>query len=121
MTQYLLAVHMAADPSPRTMSEEEMRAGFARIADLEDEMRSAGALLVSGRLEEASAAVVVRASNGKSVSTDGPFVEAKEALGGFYIIDAPSRDGALEWAEKTSAAVGQPIEVRAFSGFRRDR
>jgi hypothetical protein len=81
-------------------------------------MHSAGALLASGRLEEASAAAVVNATNGKPMTTDGPFLEAKEALGGFYIIEAVDRDAALAWAQKTSASIGMPIEVRGFYGFR---
>jgi hypothetical protein len=120
MTQYLLSVHMPTDVSPRTMTEEEERAGYSRVAALENEMHSAGALLASGRLEEASAAAVVNAPNGKPMTTDGPFLEAKEALGGFYIIEATDRDAALAWAEKTSAAIGMPIEVRGVYGFRTD-
>lgn len=81
-------------------------------------MRSAGALLVSGRLAEADASAVVDASSGKVVTTDGPFIESKEVLGGFYIIDAPDRGAALAWAEKTSASIGMPIEIRPFHGLR---
>lgn len=120
MTQYLLSVHMPTNVSPGTMTEEEERAGYSRVAALEAEMHSAGSLLASGRLEEASAAAVVNATNGKPMTTDGPFLEAKEALGGFYIIEAADRDAALAWAEKTSAAIGMPIEVRGFYGFRTD-
>jgi hypothetical protein len=47
--------------------------------------------------------------------TDGPFIEAKEQIGGFYIIEAADLDAALEWASKTSDAVGKPIEVRRFT------
>ena len=117
MTQYLLAVHTSGDQPPH-MSEAEATAGYARIAALEDEMRAAGALLASGRLEESAAAAVVRIARGRTSITDGPFIESKEILGGFYIIDAPDREAALRWAEKTSACIDQPIEVRAFHGFR---
>ena len=54
------------------------------------------------------------------MTADGPFLEAKEAIGGFYIVEAANRDAALTWAEKTSAAIGKPIEVRGFYGFRTD-
>lgn len=118
MAQYLLSVHTPADEPQRPMSDEEMREGFGRIGALEDEMRSAGALLSSGRLEAPSAAAVVRVSDGKTLTTDGPFAESKEILGGFYIIEAPTRDAALEWGAKTAAAIEMPIEVRAFRGFR---
>ena len=118
MTQYLLSVHTSGEESPRAMSEEETREGFARVNALEEEMRSKGALLYSARLEEASSAAVVRPTGGKTITTDGPFIDSKEILGGFYIIEAPSRDAALEWAAKTAAAIDQPIEVRGFFGFR---
>jgi hypothetical protein len=81
-------------------------------------MRTAGALVFSGRLDEPDSAAVVQATNGKVQTTDGPFLESKEAIGGFYIIEAPTQDAALEWASKTSAVVGMPIEVRPFSGVR---
>ena len=56
---------------------------------------------------------MVRATNGKAFVTDGPYVEAKEIAGGFYLIEAPDRDAATEWATRTSSAIGMPIEVRA--------
>ena len=114
MARYLLSVHTKADEAPRQMTEEDMRAGFAAVADLEAEMQAANALVLSGRLVEARRASVVRAKKGRVTVTDGPFVEAKEALGGFYIIDAPDDDAARSWASKTSAAINQPIEVRSF-------
>ena len=114
MPRYLLSVHTSANEAPRQMTEDEMRAGFAAVAGLEAEMESANALVLSGRLVEPSRASVVRTSNGKVVTTDGPFVEAKEALGGFYVIDAPDDDAARTWASKTSAIIGMPIEVRPF-------
>ncbi len=114
MTQYLLSVHTSADEPRPTMTEEEARSGYEVIAKLEAEMIAADALLFSGRLTDASSATVVNASNGSAVVTDGPFVEAKELIGGFYIVEAEGIDGAQRWAEKTSAAIGMPIEVRPF-------
>ena len=81
-------------------------------------MRAARALVFSGRLDEPDRAAVVRAQNGTVQTTDGPYLESKEAIGGFYIIEAPTQDAALEWASKTSAVVGMPIELRPFSGAR---
>jgi hypothetical protein len=80
-------------------------------------MKSAGAWLFSGRLHEPDTATVVRMSGGEVLTTDGPFVESKEHLGGFYIIEADDLDAALAWASKVTAAVGRPIEVRSFAGF----
>ncbi len=77
-------------------------------------MKAAGALVFSGRLNAPDTATVVRMSGGELLTTDGPFVESKEHLGGFYIIEAGDLDAALVWASKTTAAVGAPIEVRPF-------
>ena len=61
-------------------------------------------------------ATVVRATNGEIVTTDGPFVEAKEHLGGFYVVSAEDLDAALALAAKVSQAIQQPIEVWPFAG-----
>ena len=114
MTRYLLSVHTPIEDRPSTLSEQEMRDGYARIGDLEAELRAAGALVFSGRLDAPSAAKVVRATGADAVTTDGPFLEAKEAIGGFYILEAAGDPEALDWAAKTSAAIGMPIEVRPF-------
>ena len=112
MTQYMLAVH-TADAGPREpMTDEEIRQGFEQVAALEQEMNGVGALVFSGRLTEPGLATVVRSKGGKVRMTDGPFAESKEIIGGFYIVEADSHDAALDWASKTSAAIGMPIEVR---------
>jgi hypothetical protein len=118
MTQYLLSVH-TGDDAQGSMTEEEQRAGFAAVAELEADMTSAGALLFSGRLAEPGAARVVRSGKGRVRTTDGPYLEAKEAIGGFYIIEAADLDSALRWAERTSAVIHMPIEVRPFFDARR--
>jgi hypothetical protein len=112
MPRYLLSVHVGADDHPQQMSAEDQQRGFQRVADLERDMRAADALVMSARLEGPDSAFVVRASNGRAVTTDGPYVEAKELIGGFYLIEAPDREAAAEWASRTSAAIGMPIEVR---------
>jgi hypothetical protein len=118
MTQYLLSVHSDSDVVREPMTDEDMRRGFEQVAVLEDEMRSADALVYSGRLSEPDQARVVRPSKGRVRTTDGPFAETKEQLGGFYIIDAADLDAALGWASKVTLAIGSPIEVRPFVGFR---
>ena len=118
MTHYLLSVHTGAGQPEQAMTDDDMRQYGERITELEDEMRAAGALVFSGRLDNPATAAVVRAKNGKVSTTDGPFLESKEAIGGFYIIEAPTHDAALEWGSKTSAVVGMPIEVRPFQGAR---
>lgn len=117
MARYLLSVHVGADDRPDTMTEDDERRGYARVAQLESEMRAAGALVLSVRLDGPKNAVVVRSTAEETVTTDGPYVESKELIGGFYMVEAPDRDGAVEWAARTSAAIGMPIEVRALWDF----
>ena len=114
MTQYLLAVLSVEGEARDPMTEEEMRQFMERVSVLEEEMKSRGAWLFGGALHEAETATVVRVSDGEVLTTDGPFAEAKEHLGGFYIIEADDLDAALAWASKTTAAVLKPIEVRPF-------
>jgi hypothetical protein len=118
MPRYLLSVHIPTTGSPPSPpSESEMHAQMARIEALEGRMRSADALVSSVRLADASATKVVDATNRNGsapVVTDGPYLEAKELIGGFYVIEADSTDAALAWATDTSRAVGMPIEVRPF-------
>jgi hypothetical protein len=116
MTQYLLSVHSAGggDQARDQMTDEELRQGYEQVHALEDEMKAAGAWVFGGRLSAPDTATVVRTSAGKVMTTDGPFLESKEVLGGFYIIEAANLDAALAWASKTSELVNMPIEVRPF-------
>jgi hypothetical protein len=114
MAQYLLSVHSVEGEARDPMSQEEMRQFMERVDVLEEEMKSAGAWLFGGALHEADVATVVRVSGGEVLTTDGPFAEAKEHLGGFYIVEVDDLDAALAWASKTTAAVSKPIEVRPF-------
>lgn len=113
MSQFMLAVYSSDEPRA-PMTEEEMQAGFAVVHAVEEEMRAAGALVYSGRLLDAARAKVVRPRLGRSKATDGPFIETKEHIGGFYIIEAPDLDAALAWASKVTDAIDTPIEVRPF-------
>jgi hypothetical protein len=114
MTQYMFAAYSVEGAGRPDLSDEEMQQGWQKILALEEQMKSAGALVFSGRLNEPDTATVVRVADGDVVTTDGPFAESKEHLGGFYIIEAADLDAALAWASKTTAAVGAPIEVRPF-------
>jgi hypothetical protein len=114
MGKYLLSVHTVEGQGRGPMSEEEMQEFGKRIGSVEEEMRSSGAWVFSGRLHEPDTATVVRMAGGEVLTTDGPFAESKEHLGGFYIIEAEDLDAALAWGSKVTAAVGQPIEVWPF-------
>ena len=112
MTQYLLAVHsVEGEPMP---SEEQMQRAYKDVDALNAEIQSAGVWVFAGGLQPPSSATVVRAQGGEVVTTDGPFAETKEQLGGFWIIDVPDLDAALDWARKATVACGDPVEVRPF-------
>ena len=114
MAKYLLSVHSVEGEAGDPMTEQEMQQFMGRVGALEEEMKAEGAWLFGGALHEAETATVVRVSNGEVLTTDGPFAESKEHLGGFYIIEAEDLDAALAWAAKVTAAVKHPIEVRPF-------
>ena len=114
MPKYLLSAHSVEGEAREPMTDEEMQQVMTRVGALEEEMKSAGAWVFGGRLHAPDTATVVRVSGGEVLTTDGPFAEAKEHLGGFYIIEANDLDAALAWASKTTAAVSKPIEVRPF-------
>ncbi len=116
MTHYLLSVHSVEGEVREPMTDEEMARSHKQLAVLEQEMKSTGAWVASGRLHEPDTATVVRMAGGEVVTTDGPFVESKDHLGGFYIIQADDLDAALGWAAKVTAIMGKPIEVRPFAG-----
>src|SRR3954467_9903130 len=114
MSQYLLSVHTTDDGPRPAMSDEQMRQGFAVVEAIETDMRAENALVFSGRLLEAGRAKVVRPSRGRVKTTDGPYTETKEHIGGFYILDVPDLDAALNWASKVTVAIDTAIEVRPF-------
>jgi hypothetical protein len=116
MPHYMLAAHTRPDEDRPQTTKEEMEASWQRIQKVEAEMKSAGAWVFSARLHDPETATVVRISNGQVLTTDGPFAESKDHLGGFYLIDAPDLDAALGWAARVTEAVGHPIEVRPFAG-----
>jgi hypothetical protein len=119
MPHYMLSLHTATDEPHRSMTEEEERQGHAKIAGLEADMEAADAFVFSARLSpSAEAKVVRRRGPGRPTPTDGPFAETKEQLGGFYLIEAPDIEAAVEWASRVSDAVGEPIEVRPLAGSR---
>ena len=119
MPQYMLSVHATTDEPRRSMTEEEQREGYAKIAGLESDMEAANAFVFSARLSQpAEAKVVRRRGAGRPTPTDGPFAETKEQLGGFYLIEAPDMEAALEWASRVSEAIDQAIEIRPLAGSR---
>jgi hypothetical protein len=117
MARYLLSVHTVEGEVREPMTDEEMQHSFKQIGILEEDMKSAGAWVFSGRLHGSDTSTVVRESGGEVLTTDGPFAESKEHLGGFYIIEAEDLDTALVWASKVTRVIKTPIEVRPFADF----
>ena len=115
MSQYLLSTYAVEGGVPGApTTPEEMQAFMERVVALEDEMEASGTFVFGGALHDPDAATVVRSGDGDLVMTDGPFVEAKEHIAGFYIINADDLDAALSWARKVVDAIRHPIEVRPF-------
>jgi hypothetical protein len=116
MNQYLLSMYdVQGEVAGAPSSPEQMQAFMGRVIALEEEMDSAGAFVFGGALHGPDAATVVSGGTGlDKVTTDGPFVESKEHIGGFYIINADDLDAALAWAEKVVEATNHSIEVRPF-------
>jgi hypothetical protein len=112
MTQYMLSVHMVeGEPLP---PEDEIQKAYRQVDEFNQELQTAGAWVFGGGLHPADSATVVRAQDGEVVTTDGPFAETKEQLGGFWVIQASDLDAALALAAKASAACMAPVEVRPF-------
>ncbi len=102
MKQYLLSVHLVeGEPPP---SAQEMSTIYRDVDAYNDRLREAGAWVFGGGLHPASTATVVRMRDGEVLTTDGPFAETKEQLGGFWVIEAADLDAALDWAGKAAAA-----------------
>ncbi len=91
-----------------------MHRAFRQVSAFNDELQTAGKWVFGGGLHDPSVATVVRIEGGETVTTDGPFAESKEQLGGFWIIEAADLDEALAWAAKGSEACMGPVEVRPF-------
>ncbi|HEX4259149.1 MAG TPA: YciI family protein [Streptosporangiaceae bacterium] len=116
MTQYLLAVYpyQTGSGTEVDLTEEQLQQSYQDVDALNSELQQAKVWVFAGGLEAATTATVVRSSGGQVVTTDGPFAETKEQIGGFWIIEVPDLDVALEWAGKATVACGAPVEVRPF-------
>ena len=113
MKQYLLSVYHPEDPE-HAPPPEAMDQIFRDVDALNDELRSAGVWVFAGGLHPSSTATVVRVDGDEVLTTDGPFVEGKEHIGGFWVIKTDDLDPALDWARKATRACRVPIEVRPF-------
>ncbi|CAN5779965.1 MAG: hypothetical protein H0V93_06405 [Euzebyales bacterium] len=112
MTEYLLSVHMVEGEEPP--SDEAMAQAYKDVDALNEELRREGVWVFAGGLHTPDTATVVQVRDDEILTTDGPFAETKEHIGGFWVITAPDLDGALAWAAKATRACQAPVEVRPF-------
>ena len=111
MPQFLVAIHHPDNYDPSIEGE----AMIHDIDVLNEEMEAAGARFFAGGLKSARYAKSLRKQpNGEVLTTDGPYLEAKEHIGGFWILEAADMDEALAWGRKAVIACRAPVEVRAF-------
>ena len=111
MKQYLMSVWHEEDYAPEPDEMEQIVKGVdAFNAELEAE----DLMVFGGGLHPPSTATVVRVQDGEVLTTDGPFAETKEQIGGFWVLKAPDLDAALELGKKAAAACRLPVEVRPF-------
>ena len=111
MKQYLLSVYHPEDGS---IGPDETAAIIRDVDAVNAEMQAANAWVFAGGLHPSSTATVLRVQGDEVLTTDGPFVEGKEHVGGFWVIQTDDLDSALEWGRKATRACRVPIEVRPF-------
>lgn len=112
MTQYLVAIHHPDDYDPFAAEDE---ATHRDIDVLNDEMVAAGVRLFVGGLRPVREARALKAqADGEILVTDGPYLETKEHIGGFWVLEVKDLQEALEWGRKAAIACRAPVEVRPF-------
>ena len=111
MTEYLIAFN---DDWVPDHTDEELREKSKALRPLVAEMKAAGVLIFTGGLDDAAPVFSVDAASGTPLFTDGPYVETKEHLGGFAVVDVADEETARLWAGKIAVACGWPQEVRRF-------
>ncbi len=111
MTQYVLTVYQPDGPIP---APEVLQRMTIELEALHERIKADGAWVFSGGLHPPDSATVVREQGGDLVMTDGPYLEGKEHVGGFLIVNSPDLDAALGYASAATRITGLPIEVRPF-------
>lgn len=114
MTLYLFSVHGSAETYARPV--EEMQPLWEATGRFNEVAREAGIWVFAGGLQPADTATTVDGRGAEPIVTDGPYLESKEWIGGFWVFELPDLDAALRWATQASAACGETVEVRPFQG-----
>lgn len=111
--QYLLALYLDESGWER-MTPEQQRQGAAAYSAYTEALQAGKVLVNANRLRPSATATTLRTTNGKAQVLDGPFADSKEQLAGYYLIDVPDLDAAMQWAGRCPAAQHGIVEVRAI-------
>ncbi|WP_426573967.1 YciI family protein [Aquihabitans sp. McL0605] len=114
MAHFLMTVWFDEDYGDLDTESADEQRKAAQVSALNEEMIEAGVWVFAGGLQPTTSATVLRSAATGVSMTDGPYAETKEQMAGFWVIDAPDFDAALDWAGRATAACEQPIEVRPF-------
>jgi hypothetical protein len=112
MTRYLMSVCYPADATPP--GAEELESIMREVTKVHTALQAEGAWVFGGGLHDPTTATVITSRDGSVTTTDGPFIDTKEVIGGLSIIDVADLDTARRWSERMAAATRCPIEVRPF-------
>jgi hypothetical protein len=112
--QYILLIYSPTEGGP---PPEELQAELPRWFEYTQQLQDAGVMVAGEALESVTTATTVRVRDGQRLTTDGPFAETKEVLGGYYIVDVPDLDTALGWAERIPSSGYGSVEVRPVMVF----
>ncbi|HET6685602.1 MAG TPA: YciI family protein [Jiangellaceae bacterium] len=113
--RYLLLIYSEEPTAPP--SQEEIDATMAEWWEYDGAIKASGVHLAGAALQPSQTATTVRLKAGERVVTDGPFAETREVLGGYYLIDVPDLDAALDWAARCPGAKYGSMEVRPVQEF----
>jgi hypothetical protein len=118
--QYLFLIYSNEKADAQAMeklSESERQAAFGHWMTYSEELKNAGLMKAGDALQPTATATTVRERDGERITTDGPFAETKEQLGGYYLVDCKNLDEALAWAAKCPGAKNGSVEVRPVMVF----
>jgi hypothetical protein len=115
MAQYLISV-WHDDEYEVDFSTPDARRRYARVSALNEEMQRTGTWVFGGGLLPASSATTLVPTGTEVSMTDGPYAESKEQMGGFWVIEAPDFEAALDWARRCAVACEEKLELRPFQG-----
>lgn len=118
--QYLLTLY-ADEGTFIKMTPEQQQQGLAAYMAYTEALKSAGVYVGSNRLRPSTTATTLRTTDGKTQILDGPFIDSKERLGGYFLIEAPDLDSALNWAGRCPGVAHGVVEVRAIWDMSVDR